>query len=216
MAGIEVSPMQDALVVENAVSKVANVEPPFVESRLVLSAGWGVREGVFGKMGADTGAGMRVVEETGPEAKIEFRHDSSGSERFASLEQGGLDFRNLVLLPRGESRRSRVIPSVRAAAGGKLAMHGVAKGDLRKLERRIERLAERHVEEVTGEGGGGICSVTPIGIQALGVNNALDPVKESRIHFRQARRWSGISIDMALRRRQGFGVDLGIPSSTTG
>jgi len=66
-------------------------------------------------------------------------------------------------------------------------MNGVAKGDFGKLERRIQRLAERHIEKVTSEGGGGICSVTPVGIQALGVDNALDPVKESRIHFRQAR-----------------------------
>jgi hypothetical protein len=58
MARLKVSPMQDAFVMEDAVAQVADVEPPFVESRLVLLGCRGIWKRAFCKKGSDACPGM--------------------------------------------------------------------------------------------------------------------------------------------------------------
>ena len=50
MPDVQISPMEDALVVENAVAEVADFQPSPVEPGLVLLGGRGIGKGISGKI----------------------------------------------------------------------------------------------------------------------------------------------------------------------
>jgi hypothetical protein len=74
------------------------------------------------------------------------------------------------------------MPRIRAATGGKFAMHGIAQGDLRKLERGVERLAQCHVEQVSRKREHRSRTVLPVSVEAIRVEDAFDMLEESRVH----------------------------------
>jgi len=182
MPCIQILPMQDAFVMEDTVPKIADVLPAFIELGEILVRRGSVGKRILGKIGASAGAGMAIIEEAGPETEGEFSHDSSRGERFPSFSQSFFGFYYLLLLPSGEPCRRRIIPRIRAAAGGEVPMHRIAQGDFRELQSRVEGFAECHVQQVTGKRAGVIRPILPVGVDALRVENAFDLLEKHRIH----------------------------------
>ena len=61
-------------------------------------------------------------------------------------------------------------------------MHRIAQSNFRELHRRVEGLAQDHVQQVTGKRGGVIRPILPVSIDALRVQDSLDLLEKDGIY----------------------------------
>lgn len=182
MARMEIFPVEDAFVMEDAIAKVTDFKPPFVELGLVLLRGGSVWKCVLGKIRPDTGTGVVIVEEAGPKSESQFSHNAPRRERLPAFSQCLFRFQHLVLLPGCESDLRRIIPSIRAAPCRKAPMHRITQGDFRELQSRVEGFAQGHVQQVSGQRDGVIRPVLPVSVDALCMENTLNMLEKGWIH----------------------------------
>ncbi|OQB91404.1 MAG: hypothetical protein BWX86_02030 [Verrucomicrobia bacterium ADurb.Bin122] len=141
-----------------------------------------MRESLLGKVVADAGAGMSLVEEAGPEAEVHLGNHAAGGVGFARRQQFLTRLRHLGLLPEEEPRNRQIVPLIGGATGLHAAVNRVAQSHLGNLERRVKRLAKGNVPKVASqrEYRGG--SILPIGIDPLCGEDGLELLEERRIH----------------------------------
>ena len=103
---VEVGPVDDALVMEDAVAQVADAFPAGVHFFHVPLRTRGVGEGLAREEVAQAGPAVGLVEEAGPKTKLQLGHHAARSDGLAV----GLEFlaglTQLFLLPRGQRGRA--------------------------------------------------------------------------------------------------------------
>ena len=187
MLGVQVFPMDDALVVEDAVTKHADgfqIRLPVLA--LVQALGQMGKHGLEGSGQERCFLFVMVLEKADPEAKLEFGHDAGGGHRFTGFRDLDFCLGHFLRRPWGERETKGIVPIDPSHQGGSMTVDGVAERDFAKLERRIEALAQRHIEQITGESRALIWSNSPvrdrIGSESFRGKSLLDLLEENRIH----------------------------------
>lgn len=154
MPGIEILPMNNALVVKDAVAQEADIFQIVLSLLAFVKTFRQVGEHEF-ECSGKKGRSLFVVglEEAGPEAELEFRHNPAGCDGFARFCDFGFCLGDLIRRPWRKLEAWVVIPVVPPHEPGGVPMDGVAKGNLTKLQRGIQALAQGHVEQVAGKSG---------------------------------------------------------------
>ena len=99
--GAEIFPVDDALVVEDAVAQIANPLPPGIQLLQVALRSRRVREGQACESMTKPGASVGFVEETRPKSEVQFRHHPPGRDGFAFGQKFLAGLAQLPLLPDG-------------------------------------------------------------------------------------------------------------------
>ena len=198
VACIEILPVDDAFMVKDAVAQEADLVQIALPVLAFVKTLWQAGEDGFDGTGKK-GSPLFIVhlEEADPESKLKFRHDTPGGDGFAGLCDPGFNFGDFIRRPWCEQESGIVIPIDPPHQGGDVAMNGIAKSDFTKLERRIETLAKRHIEQVTGKSRAGVgrppAVADRISTEPFGGKTQLDFTKEGGIHRFRLQIFSGKS-----------------------
>ncbi len=178
---IEVSPVDDAFVMEDAVSQVADFFPSGIEFFHVTLLTWRVSEGLACECVPEACLGVRFVEEAGPEPEVKFGYHRSGCYDFATNDEVGAGVRQMDLLPTGEVGDD-VLPLLAIAARSEAAVQGVAQADFSYLQRRIEGSTKGHVPKIASQSDDLGDAILSVRIEALDGQDGLHLLKKGRVH----------------------------------
>lgn len=130
MLVVQVYPMDDAFVVEDAVAKHADgfqIRLPVLA--LVEAFGQMGKHGLEGSRQERCFLFVMILEEACPETKLELRDDAGGGHGFASLGDLGFRLCHFLRRPRGERKTRGVIPIGSAHQRGSMTVNGVTERD---------------------------------------------------------------------------------------
>jgi len=135
------------LVMEHAVPQVSNIGQPLIDGSGVAIRPGCKSEDVLGEPVAQSCLAVVLVEECGPESKRKVGHDGMRTRGPSESGQFCPGFGKSSMLTRRERDRSGCPAGITEASLQSL-IDAIAKSQFEDLQRRVESLADRGVEEV--------------------------------------------------------------------